>query len=96
MPQNTGEDLYSDAAPVTAAPEEAEAAPADESAETALLPKTFFAGKDLAPGTECTVRVEQVMEDQVAVSYVPHEGGESAPEAATMPMQDREMAEYMT
>jgi hypothetical protein len=73
MASDSGEDYYSDSAP------SAQAAPAkpDENAPTALIPKSFFGGKDLTPGKECTIRVEQVMEDQVAVSYVQHREEES-------------------
>lgn len=84
MAADSGEDYYSDSAP----PAQAAPAKPDEGAPTALIPKSFFGGKDLTPGTECRVRVDQVMEDQVAVSYVPHREEESE--------MDEEMSEYMT
>lgn len=41
-----------------------------EQPSTAVLPKSFFpGGKELAPGSECTVRVERVHDDSVEVSY---------------------------
>lgn len=49
---------------------------------TALLPIAFFQGKDLKPGSVCSVKIEKVEDDQAEVSYVPHdqeEAGEEAP-----------------
>lgn len=43
----------------------------EEESEQALLPKSFFAGKDLEIGSKCEVRVEGIYDDEVAVSYVP-------------------------
>jgi hypothetical protein len=94
MAEDSGEDLYSDqGAPPAAAPaENADQAP-DEGAQTALLPKSFFPDEP-RPGKVCRVRVEQVMDDQVAVSYEKsEEGGETA--GAPMP-RDEEMAGYMS
>lgn len=84
MADDSGEDYYSDNAPTD------QAAPAkpDENAPTALIPKSFFGGKNLMPGKECEIRVEQVMEDQVSVSYVSDSEEESE--------RDEEMSEYMT
>lgn len=71
MPNLYGDDT--EAAP----PPQGDQAP-DESkqtqddSQTGVLPKDFFQGKDLKPGAECKVRIEQVMDDEVAVSYVPH------------------------
>jgi hypothetical protein len=85
------DDYMSDSGPTeggnpTPPPEEGE-----EQAEskTALLPISFFEGKELTPGTECKVRVEGVQEDQVEVSYVPHTE-EVAPEGseAELPPED--------
>lgn len=76
-------DLYSDAAPDTAAPpaeepqepqegDEAE----DSGAATALLPTNFFEG-DVKPGDTCTVTVVRVHDNQVEVKYdKSDEGGE--------------------
>jgi hypothetical protein len=82
----------------TAGPDEPEAQdnPQEEKSETktALLPLDFFQGKDLKPGDTCTIRVEQVMEDQASVSYMGDESGNSQseyPEAAA-PAQDDMMA----
>jgi len=47
----------------------AEEAAEDES-EQALLPKSFFAGKDLEVGSKCKIKVEGIYDDEVAVSYV--------------------------
>src|SRR5262245_32454072 len=64
---------------------------ADENmgSETSLLPKAFFGDKPLEVGTECKVRIEHVYDDEVEVSYVPHEeedesGGGGAMKAAAM------------
>lgn len=82
------QDYMSDSGPMeggnpTPAPEEA------AEGKTALLPISFFEGKELTPGTECKVRVEAVQEDQVEVSYVPHTE-EVAPEGseAEVPEED--------
>lgn len=47
---------------------------ADTSEDTALLPKSFFPNKQLEPGKVCKVKVDEVYEDEVMVSYVQHEG----------------------
>lgn len=60
---------FSDAgAPDQLPPEE----PKEEQAstKTALLPISFFKGKSLNPGDTCEVKIDQVMDDQVSVSYV--------------------------
>jgi len=44
---------------------------ADEQ-ETALLPRSFFQGKDIEIGKTCEVKVEGIFEDEIEVSYVPH------------------------
>ena len=93
-------DLYSDSGPTTTAevPAEAEtSAEVSEGPETALLPKSFFPDEP-AVGKVCQVRVEQVMEDQVSVSYNKsesgyEEGGAPPAEAAAAP--DEEMQGYM-
>jgi hypothetical protein len=90
MEAGSSEDLYSDNTPNAPAAEAPEQKP-DEASETALVPKSFFGGKDLTPGRECKIRIEQVMEDQVAVSYVPHESSEGG----EMP-GDEEMSQYMS
>lgn len=67
-------DLYDDRPQDSPKPDAA----ADEKREhqddqqTGMLPKTFFGGKDLTPGTRCEVEIEQVMDDEVHVRYVPH------------------------
>lgn len=56
------------------------AAPREEKsdAKSALLPIAFFQGKELEPGGICSVRIEDVQEDQVLVSYVPHQEEEAS------------------
>lgn len=59
------------------------------SPQTAVLPKDFFGSKELKVGNTCEVRIDRIMDKEVAVSYVPHdegdegeegqEGGEEAP-----------------
>lgn len=56
-----------DTAPETA-PEESNTS----ETQTALLPKDFFGSKPLEVGTECKVRIEKIMDDEVQVAYVPH------------------------
>lgn len=65
---------FSDAPEGEAEPTTPEA-PKDE-AKTALIPLDFFQGKELTPGSTCEIRVEQVMDDQVSVSYVESESPE--------------------
>jgi hypothetical protein len=57
-------------------------------AQTALLPKTIFGDKPLEVGSECTFKIEHVYNDEVEVSYVPHdEGQEEAPADAMSGME---------
>jgi len=66
----------------------------DKGSRTALIPTEFFGDKELEPGTECTVRIERVLDGQVQVAYVPHEEGDA--ELGLGPEEgDPEMAEYM-
>lgn len=68
----------------------------DKDSNVALLPKSFFPpDKDLTPGNTCKVKVEEVQEDQVLVTYVRDEETEEAQAPETMPMRDEEMAQYM-
>lgn len=69
----------------------------DESGDSnvALLPKTFFPpDKPLKIGNECTVKIEEVQDDQVLVSYSHSPQAEPETEAPAPPM-DEEMAGYM-
>jgi len=86
MPNLYGDDTEAPppAPPADQAPDEATRTQDD--AQTAVLPKDFFQGKDLKPGGECKVRIEQVMDDEVAVTYVPHSAeDEGAAEEAAAP-----------
>jgi hypothetical protein len=40
--------------------------------DTDLLPRAFFAGKSLEPGSKCEVEIVHVYDDEVAVKYVAH------------------------
>lgn len=42
----------------------------DEGQETALIPKSWFQGKDLEVGSKCKLRVEGIFDDEIEVSYV--------------------------
>lgn len=72
--------MYEDApdTPVPA-PEEPAETPVDEEApkgdepKTALLPRSLFGTKDLAPGKRCQVEIVSVLEDEVQVKYVSHD-----------------------
>ena len=73
-PPPAGADLYDDApmpGKPDAAPDEKKEHQDDQA--SAVLPKSFFQGKDLTPGTQCKVEIERVMDDQVQVAYVPHD-----------------------
>jgi hypothetical protein len=47
-----------------------------EEGNTSVLPKSFFEGKELEPGTQCKVEIVAVHGDDVEVKYVPHEDNE--------------------
>ncbi len=65
-----------------------------EEQNVALIPKSFFPpDKPLEPGNECTVRVEEVQDDQVLVSY--SHSAASEPAAAPSAPMDEEMQGYM-
>lgn len=91
MPGETGyfSDSYGDDEQPSA-PEEGKS-----KAKTALLPLDFFQGKELQPGDTCTIRVEQVMDDQAAVSYVGDNAGEEANEATPAPAQEPDQDDMM-
>lgn len=99
------EDLYSDGGESSAPEmetevEETEVSETEESESKAdsagtpgLLPKDFFHGKELKPGTVCEVKVERVMDGQVEISYVSHsKKSEKTEEVET----DSEMESLMT
>jgi hypothetical protein len=44
----------------------------EEEQETALLPRSFFQGKDLEVGSKCKIKVEGIFDDEIEVSYVRH------------------------
>jgi len=66
-----------------------------EEQNVAILPKSFFPpDKPLEPGNECTVKIEEVQEDQVLVSYS-HSAAGGEPAAAPSAPMDEEMQTYM-
>jgi hypothetical protein len=82
------DDIYDEEASQTEAGDEStgeETENEDSSEETALLPKSFFHGKALKPGNVCKIKVDEVYEDEVMVSYVRHdsdsEDSEDKPES---------------
>lgn len=62
---------------------------------TALVPSEFFGDKELTPGTECTVKIDRVLDGQVQVSYVEHEAEEASEFGEEDETADSEMAGYM-
>lgn len=40
--------------------------------ETALLPRSWFQGKEIEVGKKCELKVEDIFDDEIEVSYVPH------------------------
>lgn len=80
------DDLYSDDAEPSPAPQESGEENEDAAQSTGLLPKSFFQGKDLEPGKKCEVEIVAEHEDEVEVRYVKHGGrkdsGEPEPENA--------------
>lgn len=64
----------------------------DDSENTALLPRDFFEGKDLEPGTRCEVEIVHGYEDEVEVKYIPHKKeGEDRPMRSAMEDAEMEM-----
>lgn len=99
------EDLYSDGGGASAPDMETEVeetetteteeteSKADSAGTPGLLPKDFFHGKELKPGTVCEVKVERILDGQVEISYVPHsKKSEKTEEVET----DSEMESLMT
>lgn len=85
---------YMDESAGGGAPAAPEAEATAEESNVALLPKSFFPqDKPLEPGNECTVRIEEVQDDQVLVSYS-HSPQSSEVAAPSAPM-DEEMQGYM-
>lgn len=74
MPYDTSSDPYADGGspsePQGAQPESKDQ---EDDSQTELLSKSFFQGKDLQIGSRCEVEIVQIMDDQVAVKYVPHD-----------------------
>lgn len=82
---------YYDDSPAPNTPPSNPESPESEDSNIALLPKSFFPPeKDLTPGSVCRVRVEEVQEDQVLVSYQHDESQE--PEAAPALPPDEQMS----
>jgi hypothetical protein len=46
------------------------------SPQTAVINKDFFGSKELKVGNTCEVRIDRIMDKEVAVSYVPHDENE--------------------
>ena len=68
----------------------AEESKEDESGEeTAMLPKSLFAGKEPEPGSKCTVEVVHVYQDEVEVKYVPHGTKDKPKEDSEPSMNDK-------
>lgn len=94
MPDDT--DLYGDTGSPAEVPAEAESGEeVSEGPQTALIPKSFFPDEPTV-GKVCKIRVEQVMEDQVSVSYDKSEPGAEDAEQAAPATADEEMQSYMT
>jgi hypothetical protein len=95
MPQDSSYYSNSPAAPETSRPTREN----DEGGggNVALLPKSFFPpDKPLKIGNECTVKIEEVQDDQVLVSYSHSPTAEPSREAAAPAAPvDEEMAGYM-
>lgn len=74
------DDLYSDDAEPSPAPQESGEKSEDSAQSTALLPKNFFQGKNLGPGKKCEVEIVSEHEDEVEVRYVKHGGKKESEE----------------
>lgn len=78
------DDLYDDEPDSNPMPSKEKSA--ETESENALLPKSFFQGKDLEPGKHCKVEVVRVFDDEVEVRYIRHDEKKKE-------MTDREPAE---
>lgn len=54
-------------------PEKPESKEQESGEETALLPKSFFKGKDIEPGSKCEIEIVHGYSDEVEVKYVKHD-----------------------
>lgn len=61
-----------DEAEPSSTPETPEKQDEGEDENTALLPKSFFEGKELKPGNRCMIEIVRPYEDEVEVRYVKH------------------------
>lgn len=69
------EDLYGDAQPPAATSDAPQSKDGDDDGgSTSILPRSFFAGKDLKVGDKCDVTITAIHENDVEVE--PCEGGE--------------------
>ena len=69
-----------------AAPSEAQDKPAEktddsESEQTALIPKTLFAGKDFKVGDEIVLKITHLYEDEAEVEYASEPSKEDKPKS---------------
>lgn len=77
------DDYYSDSMESSSEEEDEDQEAKDDSTQTALLPKSFFQGKNLSVGKQCKVEIVRLLEDEAEVKYVPHsEGKEKKPTMA--------------
>ena len=74
---------------------EESATPEESTAQTAVLPKEFFSGKELVPGHECKIRIANVHENSVEVEYVRDEQEAPEEELAETPTEEAPMDELM-
>lgn len=84
---------YFDDEPASPAPEAAEESqepkPENE-ANTALLPKAVFAGREVQPGDTCEFTVTRVLEDEVQVAYKSSESEEAEEAEEEEPAEEAE------
>lgn len=60
----------------------------DAGQETALLPKSFFQGKDLEAGKKCEIEIVSKFDDEVEVKYVEHKKDDDKKERKDAPDDD--------
>jgi hypothetical protein len=56
--------------------------------QTALLPKSFFMGKDKRPGDTCCIKVTKAFDDEYQVSYMPDKKGDNMDMEKESPEED--------
>jgi len=94
---NPDSGMYDDAPDSASAPKADQNPEESDDSQTAILPRSFFGGKDIKPGDKCDVTVKAVHEGDVEVE--PCEGhddeDQEAPKQSDAPAAEGSMASMM-